>query len=91
MVRLPKRGAAPPDEDLVPPTEVLEEAARKAAEALLRQGDEASVHRAVLHRVEKALLQLALERTNGVKLAAARLLGINRNTLYNKLPLIEDS
>ena len=84
------RGATPVGENLVPAAAVLEEAAREAAASLLRQGGEGNVHRAVLNRVEKALLELALEQTNGVKLAAARLLGINRNTLYNKLPLIEE-
>ncbi|MDF1552580.1 MAG: sigma 54-interacting transcriptional regulator [Deferrisomatales bacterium] len=68
----------------------LEAATRDAAEELLREYPEGRVHRAVLDRVERALLELALERSGGVKLAAARLLGINRNTLYHKLALIEE-
>ena len=38
-----------------------------------------------ISKVEKALIKLALERTNNVKYEAARFLGINRNTLHKKM------
>jgi Nif-specific regulatory protein len=73
------------------PEGALEAAVCSVAEPLFRRPPAGGVQRAVLTRVERALLRQALERSGGVKLAAARLLGINRNTLYSKLPLIEDS
>ena len=39
----------------------------------------------VIHQVEKALIEKALVRCNGVKIKAADFLGINRNTLNKKL------
>lgn len=39
----------------------------------------------VIVRVERPLLQLVLEHTSGNQLAAARILGLNRNTLRKKL------
>ena len=43
------------------------------------------LYKDVLEVVEKRLIQLVLERTDGNKLKTARLLGINRNTLYAKI------
>ena len=37
--------------------------------------------------LEARCIRQALQRTDGNKLAAARLLGISRATLYQKLPL----
>ena len=39
----------------------------------------------VMREAEKALLTITLERTGGVQTDAAKLLGINRNTLRKKL------
>ncbi len=39
----------------------------------------------IIERVEKPLLELTLERTNGNQLRAAAILGINRNTLHKKI------
>lgn len=47
------------------------------------------VHRAVLDRVERVLIDQAMARCGGVRLQAARLLGINRNTLYARLERME--
>ena len=40
---------------------------------------------AVLHQIERPLLQLLLEETRWNQQKAARILGINRNTLRKKL------
>lgn len=39
----------------------------------------------VIHSVEKPLIELTLNHTNGNQTQAAELLGINRNTLRNKI------
>ena len=39
----------------------------------------------IISIVEKVLIKLALKRTNNVKYEAAHFLGINRNTLHNKI------
>jgi len=85
------RGAATVAEGLAPQPGALEAAVRGEAEAWLAEHPDGGVHRAVVDRVERTLVELALERSGGVKLAAARLLGVNRNTLYHKLSLLEES
>ena len=47
-----------------------------------------SLYRGVLARVEGPLLRHALELSGGNQLKAARLLGINRNTLRKRLRLL---
>lgn len=49
---------------------------------------ERSLYRSVLARVEGPLLRYALELSRGNQLKAARLLGINRNTLRKRLRLL---
>ncbi|MCX8072079.1 MAG: sigma-54 dependent transcriptional regulator [Candidatus Binatia bacterium] len=66
----------------------LEAAVRRVAESLL--GDNPDVlprelYMRVLERVERPLIEFALERTGGNQLRAAALLGINRNTLHKKM------
>ena len=39
----------------------------------------------IISKVEKVLISLALKRTKNIKCEAARFLGINRNTLHNKI------
>ena len=39
----------------------------------------------VIHSVEKPLIELVIKHTNGNQTQAAELLGINRNTLRNKI------
>jgi two-component system nitrogen regulation response regulator GlnG len=51
--------------------------------ALEAGGD--AVYRALLERVERPLVEAALERTDFNQIRAARLLGINRNTLRKKI------
>jgi two-component system nitrogen regulation response regulator GlnG len=46
------------------------------------------LYRTVMGRVEMPLLRLALELSAGNQLRAARLLGINRNTLRKRLRLL---
>ena len=53
------------------------------AEPAAREG----LYRSVMARVEQPLLRAALERSGGNQLRAARLLGINRNTLRKRLRL----
>ena len=43
------------------------------------------VYDEVLSIVEKALIKIAMRRSNNVKTAAADFLGINRNTLHSKI------
>lgn len=38
--------------------------------------------------LEKALIEKALEKTNGNQIAAAKLLGVNRNTLRTKIRIL---
>ena len=56
----------------------------RVAEHLFDAPPPAGVYRAVLDRVQRVLVERAIERARGVRLQAARLLGINRNTLYAK-------
>lgn len=49
-----------------------------------RNGRE-GVYDEVLSMVEKALIKIAMRRSNNVKTAAADFLGINRNTLHGKI------
>lgn len=45
----------------------------------------AGLHSRVIREVEKPLIELTLEATGGNQLKAARVLGINRNTLRKKI------
>jgi Nif-specific regulatory protein len=62
----------------------LDAAVAHAAEAYFSSPPPEGVYRAVLDRVERILVKEALERTGQVRLKAAQLLGINRNTLQAK-------
>ena len=44
---------------------------------------------AVLHQIERPLLQLLLEETRWNQQKAARILGINRNTLRKKIEILQ--
>jgi len=63
----------------------LETAVARAAEGLFDAPPPEGVYRALVGRVEQVLLDQALARCDGVRLQAARLLGINRNTLHAKI------
>ncbi len=43
------------------------------------------IYRAVIDRTELLLIEKALERAHGNQLIAAKLLGLNRNTLRSKI------
>jgi two-component system nitrogen regulation response regulator GlnG len=47
--------------------------------------DAGNVHQIVIDQVERPLIKLALGATNGNKVRAAALLGLNRNTLRSKI------
>ncbi|HSE03061.1 MAG TPA: helix-turn-helix domain-containing protein [Methylomirabilota bacterium] len=51
-------------------------------------GDGGRIYRSVMARVELPLLRYALELCRGNQLKAAKLLGINRNTLRKRLRLL---
>lgn len=43
------------------------------------------LHSTIIQEVEKLLIEVTLKKTNQNKLQAARILGINRNTLTQKI------
>lgn len=65
-------------------TTSLEKAIEELEAAFLHQ-EEGNLYRFILRAVEKPLIESALERTEGNQLKAAKLLGINRNTLRSKM------
>ena len=62
----------------------LEEQVRDEVRAQLA-ADEEDLHRKLLERVERPLLEAVLAHTGGNQLRAAAVLGINRNTLRKKI------
>jgi DNA-binding protein Fis len=54
-------------------------------EASLFNEKKGVLYRSVLEAIEKPLLEQALERCEGNQLKAARILGINRNTMRTKI------
>ena len=46
---------------------------------------ENELYKFVVESVEKGLIELVLDKTDGNQLEAARILGINRNTLHSKI------
>ena len=54
-------------------------------ENALHKNKEGVLYKAVLEAIEKPLIEHILERTEGNQLKAARLLGINRNTMRAKI------
>ena len=75
-------GGAP--ERVVPSVQFDEQVAALAAQLLAQEAD-GTLYRHALHRFEKPLLSAALARSNGNQIRAAKLLGMNRNTLRKKL------
>jgi len=70
-------------------TKALDRAAASLAERLFDSPPDIGVYKAVVGRVERVLLERALARADGVRLRAARILGINRNTMHAKLANLE--
>ena len=44
-----------------------------------------ALYKAILFEIEKPIIEYVLERTGGNQLRAARILGINRNTIRTKI------
>jgi two-component system nitrogen regulation response regulator GlnG len=63
----------------------LEAVVAEEVEAALDEPEPEGLHRRLLERVERPLLEAVMARTGGNQLKAAALLGINRNTLRKKL------
>ncbi len=53
-------------------------------DSLIRE-NKGALYRTVLEAIEKPLFERILERTEGNQLKAARILGINRNTMRSKM------
>lgn len=69
----------------------LERLVQTALPALVREegaADRGRLYRAVMARLELPLLRHVLELSGGNQLKAARLLGINRNTLRKRLRVL---
>jgi two-component system nitrogen regulation response regulator GlnG len=62
----------------------LEDLVAGETDAALEAGEE-DLHRRIVERVERPLLERALAHTRGNQIRAAALLGINRNTLRKKI------
>lgn len=62
----------------------LERSIKELEESLIKDKQD-KPYRAILEKVERPLIEAALERTFGNQLKAAKLLGINRNTLRAKI------
>jgi two-component system nitrogen regulation response regulator GlnG len=67
-----------------PAQATLEELVAREADAALDAGA-ADLHRSLIERLERPLLERVLARTGGNQIRAAALLGINRNTLRKKI------
>ncbi len=52
-------------------------------------GSKSRLYDDVVEMVDRALVRIALRRSNRIKSAAASYLGINRNTLQNKIAKLE--
>ncbi|MBF0291318.1 MAG: sigma-54-dependent Fis family transcriptional regulator [Nitrospinae bacterium] len=62
-----------------------EDALARSVRELMELHAEGEIYDAVVKRVEKALIENALKKTGGVQAHAAKLLGVNRNTLMKKI------
>jgi len=63
---------------------LLEEAVRSLDDYIFRRKD-INLYKFVVSSIEKPLIEKVLEATDGNQLQAARILGINRNTLHAKI------
>jgi two-component system nitrogen regulation response regulator GlnG len=68
--------------------QALVDAALPALVRELSMAETGRLYKSVMARVERPLLRQALELAGGNQLKAARLLGINRNTLRKRLRLL---
>lgn len=51
----------------------------------LNKSKEGALYKSIIQAIEKPLIERILERTEGNQLKAARILGINRNTMRSKI------
>ncbi len=63
---------------------VLKECIRETQKYFLKDR-KYELYRRIMEVVEKPLIEIVLERTDGNQKKAAKLLGINRNTLHSKI------
>ncbi len=79
-------GSREDESETSPPTTTLEDVVAREANALLDEDPDAGdLHQKLLVRMERPLVEVLLERTQGNQIRAAALLGINRNTLRKKI------
>jgi len=71
-----------------PGAESFDELVTTTLPSLVSEADGGRLYRSVMARVELPLLRHALELCGGNQLKAAKLLGINRNTLRKRLRLL---
>ena len=72
-------------------SEEFQELVNAALPSLVREAaaaESGKLYRSIMTRIELPLLRQALELSGGNQLKAARLLGINRNTLRKRLRLL---
>jgi len=68
-------------------TIVIKEDAEKVIklDSGIYQGKDGVLYHSVIEAIEKPLIEHILDRTEGNQLKAARILGINRNTIRSKI------
>ena len=67
---------------------VLEDCIRETQRFFLESRN-AELFKSVLEIVERPLIEITLEKTDGNQKKAAKLLGINRNTLHSKIKKLD--
>ena len=75
----------PPEEDK---KKVLEVCIREIQSFFLKNETKA-LYKNVLEIVERPLIEMTLQKTDGNQKKAAKLLGINRNTLHSKIKTLK--
>jgi two-component system nitrogen regulation response regulator GlnG len=69
-----------------PAEATLEELVVREVERIFDSGEEVTdIYHQIQQRIERPLLEVVLERTQGNQIRAAAMLGINRNTLRKKI------
>jgi len=81
--------AARPEVDRL--AEVLASVGRRLVEAARRAQEPLPLHEIAMERLERSLVEAALEATGGNQVAAARLLGLNRSTFRARLNLDDEA
>jgi two-component system nitrogen regulation response regulator GlnG len=76
---------APADGDVPPLDAAVRRHVRYCLEELRHGASPGAVHAAVMAAVERPLFEVVLEESGGNQLRAARILGLNRNTLRKKI------